>query len=205
MILSLADKVLAAIKSGEIQRFYLIGGCDGAELGRNYYTQVGGAIPRAVGHLDLWAAANTVSATTTTERWQAFLAVNCSTLGQCNDAYGAVQVAVGLANALNCGVNDLPLEIVLSWFEQKAVAVLLTLLALDVKGIRVGPVPPAFITPNIFKVLAGEVRLEADRIRAARRIDPARRVVASPPGNSVLNPRACPRSLFAIGIHSTSL
>jgi hydroxylamine reductase len=74
-------------------------------------------------------------------------------MGQCNDAYGAVQVALALANAFQCGVNDLPLEIVLSWFEQKAVAVLLTLLALDVKGIRVGPVPPAFISPNVFKVL----------------------------------------------------
>ena len=74
-------------------------------------------------------------------------------MGQCNDAYGAVKVAVGLAKAFNCGVNDLPLSIVLSWFEQKAVAVLLTLLALGVKGIRLGPVPPAFVTPNVFKVL----------------------------------------------------
>ena len=74
-------------------------------------------------------------------------------MGQCNDAYGAVQVALALSKAFECGVNDLPLEIVLSWFEQKAVAVLLSLLALDVKGIRVGPVPPAFVSPNVFKLL----------------------------------------------------
>jgi hydroxylamine reductase len=74
-------------------------------------------------------------------------------MGQCNDAYGAIQVAVGLANALGCGVNDLPLTIVLSWFEQKAVAVLLTLLHLGVKGIKIGPAAPAFVTPNVFKIL----------------------------------------------------
>ena len=74
-------------------------------------------------------------------------------MGQCNDAYGAIQVALGLSKALDCGVNDLPLTIVLSWFEQKAIAVLLTLLYLGVKGIRVGPVPPAFLTPNVFKIL----------------------------------------------------
>ena len=74
-------------------------------------------------------------------------------MGQCNDAYGAVKVALGLAGAFNCGINDLPLSIVLSWFEQKAVAVLLSLFALGVKGIRLGPVPPAFVSPNVFKIL----------------------------------------------------
>ena len=74
-------------------------------------------------------------------------------MGQCNDAFGAIQVATGLAGALNCGVNDLPLTIVLSWFEQKAVAVLLTLLHLGVKNIAVGPAAPAFLSPNVFKVL----------------------------------------------------
>ncbi|MBX9579385.1 MAG: hypothetical protein K2X87_03675 [Gemmataceae bacterium] len=74
-------------------------------------------------------------------------------MGQCNDAYGAISVAVALAKAFDCGVNDLPLTLVISWFEQKAVAVLLTLLALGVKGINLGPNPPAFITPNVFKVL----------------------------------------------------
>jgi hydroxylamine reductase len=74
-------------------------------------------------------------------------------MGQCNNAYGAIQVAIALSKAFNCGVNDLPLTIVLSWFEQKALAVLLTLLALGVKGIRLGPMPPAFVTPNIFRIL----------------------------------------------------
>jgi hydroxylamine reductase len=74
-------------------------------------------------------------------------------MGQCNDAYGAIQVAVGLAKAFNCSVNDLPLTIVLSWFEQKAVAVLLTLLYLGVRGIRVGPAAPAFLSPGVFEVL----------------------------------------------------
>lgn len=150
VILSLADKVLAAVKSGEIQRFYLIGGCDGAELGRNYYTQVAEKSPEQSVILTLGCGKYRI-------RNHDYGTVaglpRLLDMGQCNDAYGAVQVALGLANALNCGVNDLPLEIVLSWFEQKAVAVLLTLLALDVKGIRVGPVPPAFISPNIFKVL----------------------------------------------------
>ena len=81
-------------------------------------------------------------------------------MGQCNDAYGAVQVALALSKAFDVGVNDLPLEIVLSWFEQKAVAVLLSLLALDVKGIRIGPVPPAFVSPNVFKILQDKFDLK---------------------------------------------
>ena len=81
-------------------------------------------------------------------------------MGQCNDAHGAIQVAAGLAKAFDCGLNDLPLTIVLSWFEQKAVAVLLSLLALDVKGIRIGPNPPAFISPNVFKILQDKYDLK---------------------------------------------
>ena len=92
-------------------------------------------------------------------------------MGQCNDAYGAVQVALELSKAFECGVNDLPLEIVLSWFEQKAVAVLLSLLALDVKGIRIGPVPPAFVSPNVFKLL--QERYDLKVIESAR-FKPAR-------------------------------
>jgi hydroxylamine reductase len=80
-------------------------------------------------------------------------------MGQCNDAYGAIQVAVALAGALGCGVNDLPLTLVVSWFEQKAVAVLLTLLALGIKGIRIGPNPPAFLTPAIIQLLAEQCDL----------------------------------------------
>ena len=88
-------------------------------------------------------------------------------MGQCNNAYSAIQVAVALSKAFHCGVNDLPLTIVLSWFEQKAVAVLLTLLALGVKGIRVGPRPPAFITPSVFRILQDKYDLKLTREGAA--------------------------------------
>ncbi|MCA8997897.1 MAG: hydroxylamine reductase [Planctomycetaceae bacterium] len=150
VILSLADKVVDAVKSGEIQRFYVIGGCDGAELGRNYYTQVAERSPEQSVILTLGCGKYRIR----NHDYGTVAGIpRLLDMGQCNDAYGAVQVALALSQAFDCGVNDLPLEIVLSWFEQKAVAVLLTLLALDVKGIRVGPVPPAFITPNVFQIL----------------------------------------------------
>ncbi|MEZ6055581.1 MAG: hydroxylamine reductase [Planctomycetaceae bacterium] len=150
VILSLADKVVDAVKAGEIQRFYLIGGCDGAELGRNYYTQVAEQSPEQSVILTLGCGKYRIR----NHDYGTVAGIpRLLDMGQCNDAFGAVQVAVGLAQAFDCSVNELPLEIVLSWFEQKAVAVLLTLLALDIKGIRVGPVPPAFISPNVFKVL----------------------------------------------------
>ncbi|MCA9056032.1 MAG: hydroxylamine reductase, partial [Planctomycetaceae bacterium] len=150
VILGLADKVVDAVKSGDVQRFYLIGGCDGAEAGRNYYAQLAEASPQESIILTLGCGKYRI-------RNHDYGTVaglpRLLDMGQCNDAYGAVQVALALAKAFDCGVNDLPLEIVLSWFEQKAVAVLLSLLALDVKGIRVGPVPPAFVSPNVFKIL----------------------------------------------------
>ncbi|MCA9124071.1 MAG: hydroxylamine reductase [Planctomycetaceae bacterium] len=150
VILGLAEKVIEAVKSGAVKRFYLIGGCDGAEVGRNYYSQLAEATPEESIILTLGCGKYRIRNHDygTVAGLPRFL-----DMGQCNDAYGAVQVALALANAFECGVNDLPLEIVLSWFEQKAVAVLLSLLALDVKGIRVGPVPPAFVSPNVFKVL----------------------------------------------------
>jgi hydroxylamine reductase len=150
VILGLAEKVVGAVKAGDIRRFYLIGGCDGAESGRNYYTQLAEAAPPESVILTLGCGKYRI-------RNHDYGTVaglpRLLDMGQCNDAYGAVQVALALSKAFDCGVNDLPLEIVLSWFEQKAVAVLLSLLALDVKGIRVGPVPPAFITPNVFRLL----------------------------------------------------
>ncbi|MDP6445224.1 MAG: hydroxylamine reductase [Pirellulaceae bacterium] len=150
VILSLADQVIEAVKSGAVKRFYLIGGCDGAEAGRNYYTQLAERAPQESIILTLGCGKYRIRNYDygTVAGLPRFL-----DMGQCNDAYGAVQVAVALANAFECGVNDLPLEIVLSWFEQKAVAVLLSLFALDVKGIRLGPVPPAFVTPNVFQIL----------------------------------------------------
>lgn len=157
VILGIADKVLDAVKSGAIRHFYLIGGCDGAELGRNYYTKLAQATPEESLILTLGCGKYRIRNHDygTVAGLPRFL-----DMGQCNDAYGAVQVAAGLAKALGCGVNDLPLSIVLSWFEQKAVAVLLTLLALGVKGIRLGPVPPAFVTPNVFRVLQEQFDLK---------------------------------------------
>ena len=157
VILGLADQVIDAVKSGEIKRFYLIGGCDGAELGRNYYTKLAQQAPQESVILTLGCGKYRIRNHEygTVAGLPRFL-----DMGQCNDAYGAVQVALGLAKAFDCSVNDLPLSIVLSWFEQKAVAVLLTLLALDVKGIRLGPVPPAFVTPNVFRILQDKFDLK---------------------------------------------
>lgn len=150
VILGLAGQVVDAVKSGDVKRFYLIGGCDGAESGRNYYTQLADQAPVESIILTLGCGKYRIRDREygTVAGLPRFL-----DMGQCNDAYGAIQVAIALSKAFDCGVNDLPLEIVLSWFEQKAVAVLLTLLALDVKGIRLGPVPPAFVSPNVFNIL----------------------------------------------------
>lgn len=150
VILGLAEKIIAAVKSGEIKRFYVIGGCDGAELGRNYYSKLAQQTPHESVILTLGCGKYRIR---NHEYGTVAGLPRLLDMGQCNDAFGAVQVALGLAKAFRCGVNDLPLSIVLSWFEQKAVAVLLSLLALGVKGIRLGPVPPAFVTPNVFRVL----------------------------------------------------
>ena len=150
VILGIADKVVDAVKSGAIKRFFLIGGCDGAEAGRNYYTQLAERAPQESVILTLGCGKYRIR---NHDYGDIGGIPRFLDMGQCNDAYGAVQVALALSKAFDCGVNDLPLEIVLSWFEQKAVAVLLSLLALDVKGIRIGPVPPAFVTPNVLKIL----------------------------------------------------
>lgn len=150
VIVGLADAVVGAVKSGQVKRFFVIGGCDGAEVGRNYYSRLAHGLPEEAVVLTLGCGKYRIRNHDygTVAGLPRFL-----DMGQCNDAYGAIQVALALAKAFDCGVNDLPLTIVLSWFEQKAVAVLLTLLALGVKGIRVGPVAPAFVTPNVFKIL----------------------------------------------------
>ena len=149
-ILNLADTLVQAFKDGDIRHVFLIGGCDGAEPGRNYYADFAHATPMDSLVLTLGCGKFRIRDHDygTVAGLPRFL-----DMGQCNDAYGAIQVAVGLANALGCGVNDLPLTLVLSWFEQKAVAVLLTLFALGVKGVRIGPAAPAFISPNVLKVL----------------------------------------------------
>ncbi len=150
VILGLAGQVVDAVKSGAIKQFYLIGGCDGAEAGRSYFTELAERASDKSVILTLGCGKYRVRDQVTGDIGGIPRLLD---MGQCNDSYGAVQVALALAEAFECGVNDLPLEIVLSRFEQKAVAVLLSLFALDVKGIRLGPVPPAFVSPNVFSIL----------------------------------------------------
>ena len=149
-VMSVAGKVIDAVKSGDIKHFFLVAGCDGAKPGRNYYTEFVEKAPR-----------DSIIMTLACGKFRFFDKKlgdiggipRLLDIGQCNDAYSAVQIAVALANAFNCGVNDLPLSIVLSWYEQKAVAILLTLLHLGIKDIRLGPSLPAFISPNVLDVL----------------------------------------------------
>jgi hydroxylamine reductase len=155
-VLGVADKVLQAVKSGAIRRFFLVGGCDGARSGRDYYTEFVESIPE-----------NCVILTLACGKYR-FNKLDFGTIGgvprlldvgQCNDAYSAIQIALALSKALGCGVNDLPLSLVLSWYEQKAVAVLLTLLYLGVRNIRLGPTLPAFVTPAVLSILAEKFSL----------------------------------------------
>ena len=149
-VLGVADKVIDAVKSGKIRHFFLVGGCDGAKPGRNYYTEFVEKTPK-----------DTVVMTLACGKFRFFDKelgdINgiprLLDIGQCNDAYSAVQIAVALSKAFNVGVNDLPLSLVLSWYEQKAVAILLTLFHLGIKDIRLGPTLPAFITQNVLDVL----------------------------------------------------
>ena len=150
VIIGLADKVVDAVKSGAIKHFFLIGGCDGDEIGRNYFSDYAHNAPDDAVILTLGCGKYRFR----DHDYGSIAGIpRLLDMGQCNDAYGAIQVALALSKAFDCGVNDLPLTIVLSWFEQKAVAVLLTLLHLDVKGIRIGPAPPAFLPPNVVKIL----------------------------------------------------
>lgn len=157
-ILGIADKVIDAVKSGALKHVFLIGGCDGAEPGRNYFSEFARLTPPDSLVLTLGCGKYRIR-----ENEFGTLAglPRLLDMGQCNDAYGAIQVAVALADAFNCTVNDLPLTLVVSWFEQKAVAVLLTLLHLGVKGIRLGPNLPAFVTPNVLAVLQEKFDLRA--------------------------------------------
>ena len=173
VILDLADTIVQAVKDGKISRFFLIGGCDGAEPGRNYFSDYAQATPKDSFILTLGCGKFRIR----DHNYGTLLGLpRLLDMGQCNDAYGAIQVAVALAEAFDCSVNELPLTLVVSWFEQKAVAVLLTLLSLGVKGITLGPNPPAFVSPNVFKVLQAKFDLrltgksakeDLDRILAA--------------------------------------
>ena len=150
-VLAVADKVVEAVKAGDIRHFFLVGGCDGARPGRNYFTEFVKLTPE-----------DTIVLTLACGKYR-FNDLNLGTIdglprlmdmGQCNDAYSAIKVALALAEAFGCSVNELPLSMVLSWYEQKAVCILLTLLYLGIKNIRLGPSLPAFISPNVLKYLA---------------------------------------------------
>jgi hydroxylamine reductase len=149
-VLSLADKVVAAVKAGKIRRFFLIGGCDGAKPGRNYYTDFARQVPEDCVILTLACGKYRFNKLPFGQIDGIPRLLDC---GQCNDAYSAIQIASALANAFGCGVNDLPLSMILSWYEQKAVCILLTLLHLGIKNIRLGPSLPAFVTPDVLNVL----------------------------------------------------
>ena len=155
-VLGVADKVIDAVKAGAIRHFFLVGGCDGAKSGRNYYTEFAEKAPK-----------DTVILTLACGKYR-FNKLDFGDIGgiprlldigQCNDAYSAIQIAVALAGAFECGVNDLPLSMILSWYEQKAVVILLTLLHLGIKNIKIGPSLPAFVTPNVLNFLVENFNL----------------------------------------------
>ena len=155
-ILQAADQIVDAVKAGVIRHFFLVGGCDGAKKGRNYYTEFVKQTP-----------SDTIILTLACGKYR-FNDLDLGSIGgfprimdmgQCNDAYGAIKVAVALAQAFDCGVNELPLSMVLSWYEQKAVCILLTLLHLGIKNIYLGPSLPAFLSPNVLQYLVENYRI----------------------------------------------
>lgn len=149
-VLGVADKVIEAVKSGAIRHFFLIGGCDGAKSGRNYYTEFAQAVPDDCVILTLACGKYRFNKLDFGDIGGIPRLLD---IGQCNDAYSAIRIASALAGAFGVDVNDLPLSLVLSWYEQKAVAILLTLLHLGIKNIRLGPSLPAFVTPAALNVL----------------------------------------------------
>lgn len=155
-VLSHAGEVVNAVKNGQIRHFFLVGGCDGARTGRNYYTDFVKLAPK-----------DTIILTLACGKYR-FNDLELGTvaglprlmdMGQCNDAYGAIRVALALSEAFGVGVNELPLSLVLSWYEQKAVCILLTLLHLGIKNIRLGPSLPAFLSPNVLDFLVKEYQI----------------------------------------------
>ena len=155
-ILSVAETVIDAVKAGALKHIFLVGGCDGARMGRNYYTEFVKQTPEDTAILTLACGK------------YRFNDLDLGTIGglprimdmgQCNDAYSAIKVAVALAEAFDCGVNDLPLTLVLSWYEQKAVCILLTLLHLGIKNIYLGPTLPAFLSANVVDFLVEKFQI----------------------------------------------
>ena len=156
-VLSVADKVIEAVKAGDIKRFLLIGGCDGAAPGRNYYTDVADHAPKDTVLMTLGCNKYRFN---THDFGDIGGIPRLLDVGQCNDSYSAIQIALALADAFDCGVNDLPLSLFVSWFEQKAAAVLLTLLSLGIRNIRLGPTLPAFLTPAVIDILVDKFALK---------------------------------------------
>jgi hydroxylamine reductase len=157
-VLSVADRVIEAVKRGAIRHFFLVGGCDGARSGRSYYTELAESIPNDCVILTLACGKFRFNKL---EFGEIGGLPRLLDIGQCNDTYSALQIALALAKAFDCGVNDLPLSLVLSWYEQKAVAVLLTLLHLGVRNIRIGPTLPAFLSPAVLGMLHEKFNLMA--------------------------------------------
>ena len=155
-VLSVADKVIEAVKSGAIRHFFLVGGCDGAKPGRNYYTEFVKQTPKDTVILTLACGKYRFN---DLDLGEISGLPRVMDMGQCNDAYGAIKVAIALSEAFECGVNELPLSLVLSWYEQKAVCILLTLLSLGIKNIYIGPSLPAFISPGVLNVLIDKFNL----------------------------------------------
>ncbi len=155
-VLSVADTVIDAVKQGKLRHIFLVGGCDGAKPGRTYYTEFVEKVPYDCVVLTLACGKFRFF-----DRDLGEIAglPRLMDVGQCNDAYSAIQIAIALANAFEMDVNELPLSMILSWYEQKAVAILLTLLHLGIKDIRLGPTLPAFISPNVFKLLSETYQL----------------------------------------------
>ena len=149
-VLSVADKVIDGVKTGKISHFFLVGGCDGARVGRNYYTDFVKQSPKDSIILTLACGKYRFN---DLDLGDIEGLPRIMDMGQCNDAYSAIKVAIALAEAFQCEVNQLPLSMVLSWYEQKAVCILLTLLYLGIKDIYLGPTLPAFISPNVLKIL----------------------------------------------------
>ncbi len=156
-VMGVADKVIDAVKGKAIRHFFLVGGCDGAKAGRNYYTEFVEKAPK-----------DSIVLTLACGKFRFFDKdlgeiggiPRLLDVGQCNDAYSAVQIALALSKAFNVGINELPLSLILSWYEQKAVAILLTLLSLGVKNIKLGPSLPAFVSPNVLRVLVENFNIQ---------------------------------------------
>ncbi len=149
-LMGASGALIDAVKKGDIKHFFLIGGCDGAKPGRNYFTQFAEAVPKDSVILTLACGKYRFNKLEFGDIGGIPRLVD---IGQCNDAYSAVQIAVALSKAFGVGVNDLPLSMIISWYEQKAVAILLTLLYLGIRNIRLGPSLPAFVSPAVLNVL----------------------------------------------------